>query len=245
MSKPNVLTEIPIVCFISTYREGKLPRGAIRSALKATPHIIVFEGLTESEHVEGEATSLGRQYRQYLKEIAVWKSETEKRNAMLAYARRFFRNDFWILILDGDEILVWGEYLRDWLDVLKPGADSAENVVPLKRTEASTAWIENEDGVKVTNGIYTDIAPSRLYHSSIIHSYYVGCWQFHTPDGQIAVMSHRQSDRPPAYGEPHIHHRSYLRRHDRAEFRARDHEEKRWLKENTPSVIQNLTEEIN
>lgn len=225
--------EIPIVCFLSTYREGKLPQGTIRSVLKVTQDIICFEGLTEANHVPGPETDLGA-YKRFMVRKANWESESAKRTDMLMYARRKFRDEeFWMLLLDGDEILVWGEYLRDWLNVLEPGFESQENFVPIKVTEAATRLIKldvNGTEIEVPNGALTFVTSSHLYHSSVIDHYHVGAWQIVTPfEGRIAALDNRDSERPPSYGEPHIHHRPYLRRYERKEFRAHDHEESRWL----------------
>lgn len=214
--------EVPIVCFISTYKEGQLVQGAIRSALACTNRILVFEGLTETEGVEGEPTQLGI-YNKYLAGTGRWDSESEKRNAMLQHARQKWQKDFWIMILDADELLVWGENLRDWLNQLNPGLHGPENVVPLKITEH----------ILKDNGTWdTWEAPHRLYHSSIIIRYVVGSWQFEAPGGKLGVLNSQPSDLPPIYGEPHIHHRHYLRRGERQAFRAHEHEEARWKKAN-------------
>lgn len=200
--------------------------------LKATDDIIVFEGLTETEHVPGPETDLGS-YRRYMVYNSQWASESQKRTQMLEHARRKLKCEFWMLLIDGDEILLWGEYLRDWLNVLEPGIDSPENIVPLKVTEANTRWMEvdvNGTVIEVPNGALTFVSSSHLYHSCIIDHYHVGAWQIVTPyDGRIAALDNRDSERPPAYGEPHIHHRPYLRRGKRKSFRAHDHEEQRWL----------------
>lgn len=230
----GALNSDPIVCLVSTYREGNLARGAIRSALKATQNIIVFEGLTETEHINGDPTIFGN-YKKYLKSTANWKSESDKRTAMLKYAKRHYGSNFWCLLVDADEILVWGEYLQDWLHVLSPGPGSDENIVPIKVTEGTIRTteieLEGEQKVEIPMGVWTDIGPSHLYHASIIDHYVVGAWQFATPDGRVGVLDRKPAMRPPMMGEPHIHHRSYLRRGDRKEFRASGHEEQRWLNE--------------
>lgn len=224
--KSKVNTD-PIICLMSTYREGLLPRGAIRSALKATPHVVVFEGLTEigSEIPESEPTNLGP-YKRYLKFTGQWNSETAKRTAMLDYARNKFGKSFWVLLLDADELLVWGEYLPDWLSVLNP-KDPKEVVVPIKVTEA--AYRKDPETKEETDRFWTDIGPSHLYHSSLIKRYAVGAWQFETWDGQIVKLDRLPAAREPMQGEPHILHRSFLRRGERRFFRANQHEEQRWL----------------
>src|SRR5215469_15265455 len=116
--------EHPIICLISSYKEGALIQGAIRSAFGFCKTIYVCEGLTEPTEVEGEETNLG----DYSPDRAVgglgdiryhsgrWKLESDKRTGMIRAAKRDFGSeDFWILTLDADEVLVWGENLRDYL----------------------------------------------------------------------------------------------------------------------------------
>lgn len=211
----------PIIALISTYKEGKLPQGAIRSVISIAQDIVVFEGPTEGYEVEGDKTDLGR-FRRFLRSNTSWPDEHTKRTAMLNDTRKLIMRGkpFWALVIDGDEILIWGEYLQDWLNVLEPGyPHSEENLVPIKRTEA--AWKAYADGAV---GPYADIAPSRLYHSSFVAEYRVGAWGITTTDGKEGYLDHRESERPPVYGEPHIHHRPYLRRHERASLRLSAYE---------------------
>lgn len=214
MSRTNWYYE-PIAVLISAYDEGSLINGAIRSSRDCSPaEIIVFEGPTHSElnPIRGENPIGCTTYRE-----SVWESEHEKRTAMLKRARDLIRDDFWILTLDADEILVWGQHLRDWLGQLRPGYPGGENVVPIRRTEAG--W--NPDG----GGFYTDVAPSRLIHSSMVDEYLVSCWRIRTPDDLIFEAGHYRAERMPCYGEPHIHHRHYLRRPDRQPLRESKGEE--------------------
>lgn len=232
----------PIVALISSYKEGTLIQGTIRSVLACNPALILVNDSPTKDvkvtwnEVNAEDTDTGFRWltkpttepdfaplylhaTQFdLEQPSSFPSESVKRSYMLAKARRRIEGDFWILTIDADEILIWGEYLQDWLNILQPGyPDSIENIVPLKRTEA--AWRE-------TGGFATDIAPSRLVHSSLVERYLVSCWQVQTPDGKTVALSHSPAERMPMYGEPHIHHRSYLRRHERAAIRAHEGEER-------------------
>lgn len=210
-----------VVCLISSYREGKLIRGTVYSALIAAYDVIVFDGKTKpGAEIRGEETNLG--YHEHSARVKVvredWPNEHTKRTAMLNMAREIHPlKDFWILTLDADEILVWGEYLMDWLNVLQPGyPEPGENVVPIKRTEA--AWTDT--------GFLSDVAPSRLIHSSMVKEYLVSCWRILTPDDKVFEAGHYRAPRQPMYGEPHIHHRPYLRRIERAAYR--EHKSEEW-----------------
>lgn len=212
----------PVIALISSYKEGSLIQGTIRSIFDVPSiEVLVYDGTTRGKEIPGEETDLGvwKNYVTFHK--GSWYSEHQKRNAMLKRARLMYPDPFWIMTIDADEILVWGEYLIDWLNVLKPGyPDSQENAVPIKRTEAS--W--------TPTGFLSDIAPSRLIHSSMVKEYLISCLKIKTPDDNVFFATHRQAERMPMYGEPHIHHRSYLRRNQRADVREST-EEKKLLEE--------------
>lgn len=219
----------PIVALIATCKEGQLVQGAIRSALACCSEVFVYEGLTEPAEVSGDDTDVGKWYPFVNWYEDEWAAESAKRSEMLAAAKLHMQGDFWILTLDADELLVWGENLPDWTGQLNPGyfgkgkgtGTTGENVVPLLRTEAR--W---DSGL-----VYADVAPSRLVHSSLVDRYLVSCWQAVTPDQQTVVFDHYKSERQPFPGEPHIHHRAYLRRGERKLQRLSKGEEQRWLDE--------------
>lgn len=207
----------PICCLISSYREGELIQGAIYSASACADRIIVWEGSTNAKAspTAGERTKIGRQQLEVDQlHSGIWRDEASKRNEMLQAARDHYRKPFWILTLDADEILLWGEYLGDWLNALRPGYPrSDQNVAPLKLTVPGF-----DDETK--NGPVTYVQPSRLVHSSLIGGYTNGLVLATTPSGDKLDFSAYRSGNPPVFGEPHIHHRYYLRRPDRAKMRG-------------------------
>jgi hypothetical protein len=224
----------PIVCLISSFREGELIQGAIRSVLPCADTIIVWEGATNAKASSGagEKTALGKMQLD-VKDFrsGIWGNEAQKRNAMLQRARELTPVPFWILTVDADEILVWAEYLTDWLNALRPGyPKSDQNVVPLKITVPG--WDE-----ETKHGPVTYIQPSRLVHSSLVKEYTNGLVLAETPDGSKLDFSAYRSETPPLFGEPHIHHRYYLRRPDRAAIRGFDLE-KAELKKSGISVVE-------
>lgn len=211
----------PIVCLISSYREGELIQGAIRSVLPLACPIVVFEGATSVEKPGGPKTDSGAMY-EFVDtwKYGEWANEAAKRNAMLTHARYLVDNSpFWILTVDADEILLWAEYLSDWLNALQPGYPHGENIVPMKLTVPATDELTH-------NGPITWIQPSRLIHSCIIARYVTGLAVAETPDGKEAVFNAERSYTPPCFGEPHIHHRYYLRRGERGKMRGADLEAK-------------------
>lgn len=118
-----------LLALISSYKEGTLIRGAINSALKAVEEVIVFEG-PAGPPLEADCpeTDPG-----FLRELVTWREGTwrtdaEKRTAMIA-ATRGYEKPTWGVMVDGDEILINGEYLRDeiqalaWEEEVNPDAD--------------------------------------------------------------------------------------------------------------------------
>lgn len=118
-----------IVALISTYLEGRTVQHAIRSALTACDRVIVVEGqagpaLPDAGKVP--PTDLGdyaglRGLKDFSPGVSYhagrWGSDAEKRTAMLEHVRKL-EPPVWVLWLDGDEVLVNGEYLRDWVDYI-------------------------------------------------------------------------------------------------------------------------------
>ena len=123
-----------LVVLISAYREGPLVAGAIESALRATPHVCVFEGpagapleadvpatdYTPWLDKHADTRTLDRLVGDRLRTGRIslvrgeWKTDAKKRTAMIEWTRRFRPEPTWALWLDGDELLVNPERLREW-----------------------------------------------------------------------------------------------------------------------------------
>src|SRR5579859_4971040 len=93
---------------------------AIRS-LAALDHVFVFEGPVEGNPPIGPESELptfkeaGKWMTYFSGE---WETDAAKRTAMVERAQAFPRGigePLWGLWLDGDELLLWGEMLHDWL----------------------------------------------------------------------------------------------------------------------------------
>jgi hypothetical protein len=128
-----------VVGFVSCYREGRLVRGAIDSALDVElERLYVYEGPAgkplENE-LELPASELDS-YRDHPADIVIhegrWRTDARKRNEMLQRARREWcesrGNDepVWAVTVDADEVLVNGRYLRDRLEWLVANDAGAE-----------------------------------------------------------------------------------------------------------------------
>jgi hypothetical protein len=124
---------------ISTYKEGKTARHAVRSALQACERVIVFEGpagpplqadVPATNVTEGVEVIHGR-----------WRSDARKRTAMLDHCRAqsWWQPPVWGLWLDGDEVLVNPEYLTDWTDYFdwqnESNGDEPVMRIPLRLVE--------------------------------------------------------------------------------------------------------------
>src|SRR5579875_3415187 len=128
-----------VVGLVSSYREGRLVQGAIRSLERVDlDDLLVYEG-PAGEIPDGieqaPASELPPSGRRALEDLepgtrirrvrggrvhrGQWRSDARKRNAMLAEAKRRNGNGpLWGVWLDGDELLAHGEYLRDRLQAI-------------------------------------------------------------------------------------------------------------------------------
>lgn len=208
----------PIATAISCYKEAKLVQGAIQSVSCLSGHIWVWEGRNNPDIIDTEPTELSTDFNGKIHwNYGEWESEAAKRTAIVRDIKDFYSDGCWILSLDADEILVWGEYLQGWVDTLTPGyPDDDENVVPILMSEL------NKESV---GGWFCRQSNGRLIHSSMIDYYELASVVFIAPDGKKGYFNHETSPRIPFPGEPHLHHRDYLRKPDRAKFRQHSQEE--------------------
>lgn len=211
------------VGLVSAFREGPLVRGCIDSLLRARlDDLLVSEGpagelppgvmeAPASEYPEGLEVNHGR-----------WRSDARKRNALLKEAKRRHAlrpgEPLWGIWLDGDEIVVHPELLRDRLQavVWEDEAKGTETLnLPL--------WVKEADGsLGITGG--------RLVRLDLLSSYDVSVSVVTDHRGDEQGLGNVQTDArlwlemwlqavdtgrmvawPPGPGEPCIVHRSHLR----------------------------------
>jgi hypothetical protein len=218
-----------LVALISAYLEGALARGAIRSALEATDQVIVFEG-PAGEPLEGDLPETD--YAEFTGRITLvrgaWKTDAAKRTAMVEHCRRW-RNfaPVWGVWVDGDEVLLNGQYLQDELNLLEWEDDPAEPFMgwPMK-------LVELDGGVTVCRGkvVRVDLIDSYSVSSSVFrnvmgnlhgegniplraseHWAPLRHWLESLPAAERAVAEDRIFLRPPLPCEPFLMHRSALR----------------------------------
>lgn len=236
-----------IVGLISSYREGSLLRSCIASARTGCDSVCVFEGPIGDELPDSTKADfpLPLEYLPSKITIGRWKSDAVKRTKMLWWARNRWvqqklepdeeRDPLWILWLDGDEILLWGEYLRDWIE--RAEKESGAGGFPLRLVELDGSVAK---------------AYGRIVRGDLVERYLVAAYQLELVGGMIIALPNVQicaaggvpygygedkqitiedlaELRPPLAGEPHILHRPMLR--DPAREAQRQHEaEAEWFK---------------
>lgn len=217
-----------IVGLVSAYKEGRLVAGAIRSLERVgLDDLLVYEG-PAGEPIDGPPDSVfpifgagyappgdGEPYH------GSWRSDARKRDAMLQEAkRRHPDGPLWGVWLDGDEILVNGEYLRDILQALvwQDEQERSENPWmrwPLRLVEAdgAIATISNRAvrldlirSYEISTSVVTDTNGVERAWGNVAEDSRV--WMDHFLG---ALDRGRMTAWPPLPCEPHIVHRSHLR----------------------------------
>ncbi len=214
-----------IVGLVSSFREGALLESAIRS-LAALDAIVVFEGPVEQNaDLSGPESVIPNRVGNLQVNVVrgEWPADAAKRTAMIewCHTRRWLQGeDVWGLWLDGDEILLWGEYLRDWVTAAASVGDEENPVlgwpISLVELDSSVAWCRSKL-------VRIDLIERYLVSSSYVQlksgqTITIGnlqCWtpldgptQFAEVNGE--TLPHWRA-RPPLQGEPHLQHRWMIR----------------------------------
>lgn len=225
-----------VVGLVSCYKEGRLVVGAIKSLLDVgLDRLYVYEGPAgepiEADVPDSELKSLsvlGITYNRLVE--GRWRTDARKRQAMLEHVQRDYGTDspVWGVIVDGDEILCNGAYVRDilqaalWRDERDPDgvptshwplrlveADGAVATIQgrlvrldlLKRYVVSTSLVENRLG-----------NPEGWGNIAQDSRFWVEYLEASLGMGRLVAW-------PPLPCEPHIFHRSFLRHPDRVSSR--------------------------
>lgn len=224
-----------IVGLLSAYKEGHTFRHALRSALAACDHVVVFDGpagepleadVPESEYGDHDAARVTVQHGR-------WRTDARKRQAMLEWSKRY-PAPTWGLWLDGDEVLVNPEYLRDWVQHVewqdeleaKPSIPTAR--IPLRVVELGGAIQMNYAKlVRVDLIASYDVSIANVTNAAgvaeragMLHEH-IGGWLNAHPEASKGFLYW-----PPGPGplDPFIVHRSMLRHPLRAGLRLHDQE---------------------
>lgn len=243
-----------LLALISSYKEGTLIRGAINSAMGGTDEVIVFEGPAgpplEADCPETDAG--------FLRELCTWREGTwrtdaEKRTAMIAETRKH-EPPVWGVMVDGDEILVNGQYLRDELQALmwQEEAEGGDpflgwpmNIVEhdgnVASCRAKVLRLDLIDSYSVSSSVFKtaigtthgegnlQVKLSELPQSVAVERLISKIEESSgTQKEELIALAQDLSDRlvlaPPLPGEPHLVHRSHLRHPNRRGLRMHEQE---------------------
>lgn len=232
-----------IVGFLSCYKEGRLVRAAIESLLRVElDALYVYEGPAgepiDADVPESDLPDVGEiacrlvPHRRHSRDDRAtirhgrWRTDSRKRNEMLQRAQRDFPGEeVWAVVVDGDEVLRNGEYLRDLIQKVS-WDDAARSADPNDPDNPPTAhWPIRL--VEVDGGITTMLA--RIIRVDLLRSYDVSSslltnmhgvrlgWG-NIDDGRAWIdlwMQACERDKltvwPPGPIEPCIVHRPHLR----------------------------------
>lgn len=235
-----------IVGLVSSYLAGPLLQGCVRSLLGCCDRVLVFEG-PAGDPLENASelppSELGQRHSKRVHwQEGTWRTDAHKRTKLLERAQELRRpgDSLWGVVVDDDELLFGGEYLRDWLQLLDwtepdharvhdDGREPYYHARPLRLLEldGSTSWLRG-----------------RLLRLDRLHRYIVSTSVFETTDGvryegggneldlfsawakprQRYFEQDRMLVRPPIPTEPYIVHRSFLRHPARAPLRMHEQE---------------------
>ena len=224
---------------VSAYREGRLVQGALRSLGAVEPDaIIIYEG-PAGKVPDGIEQAPESEFGPFHVTTGRWRSDARKRNAMLEEAKKTFlgAGPVWGVWVDGDEVLVGGEYLRDilqsvlWNDQLEPGEPPTIRW-PLRTVQAdgslaiTTGRLVRLDLIRsydISVSVVTNVygAEERMGNVDDSSKLWLDLWMQAIDAGKMIAW-------PPLPGEPHLVHRSHLRHPARRGYRMH-HQERETL----------------
>lgn len=220
-----------VVGMVSAYKEGRLVQAAIDSLQRVgLDHLYIFEGpagppldddVPESDYDFPDGRPI-----HHLIHRGRWRTDGRKRNDMLKAAKLAFPGPTWGVVVDADEVLVNGEYLRDrlqslaWDDEAK-GADRNDPDNP-PWARCPLHLIEHDGSMSVITArvFRCDLLQSIDISSSVVtnaHGVREGWGNYAARSAMWmerwlkAVDEGKMIAWPPLPCEPHIVHRSNLR----------------------------------
>lgn len=236
-----------VVGMVSAYKEGRLVRRAIESLLRVElDALYIYEGpageplgdeVPDSEI--GDLFGYAQQlvpHRQATRESRLvfrenrWRTDARKRNEMLQRAKSDFPGPGWAVVVDADEVLVHGEYLRDRLElIMAEDAYTAEAFRERRQALApppTARWplrlVEADGSLSlITARVFRLDLVQTIDHSSSVITNSAGivegwgnyeeasrlwleAWLRATDEGKLIAW-------PPLPCEPHLVHRANLR----------------------------------
>lgn len=222
-----------IVGLCSTYKEGALSAMAVGSCLRAGfDQVLVFDGPageTLPDELPDSVIPAGAIVRR-----GEWKTDAAKRTAMVK-ATRGMDGPVWGVWVDGDEVLMNGEFLRDSLQYVlwrDEEQDAPTAGFPLRlvemdgtvavcrakciRVDLVESYIVSSSGIRFKSGaVLVDHAEGNLP---------MRLSEWWIPERMQALQEDRFVLTPPLPGEPFLLHRSPLRHPERAKVRLHEQE---------------------
>lgn len=234
-----------VVGMVSSYREGRLVRGAIESLLEVElDRLYIFEGPAgspleneaelEPSHVDGYADDGVVLYR------GRWRTDARKRNVMLQRAKADYPDGpLWAVVVDADEVLVNGRYLRDRLEWVLASDAARGASMALANNPPMARWplrlIEHDGSISlITARVFRADLLRSIDHSSSVVTNVAGVrdgWGNYAEVSKVWIELWLASiDKgamiawPPFPCEPCLVHRSNLRNPARAGLRMSEQE---------------------
>lgn len=221
-----------IVGLMSTYREGTLAMGALRSLLPAVDAVFILDGHVEGVQPSNDNATPTEQMQALapdkvhvhtrIPKGAPWRDDADKRNAALRWAKQ--EGAEWAVWLDGDEVLLWGEYLRDMTALADETTGAGGFPLRIVELDGSVAYsygrvfrprqirkfLIGSSQAELHNGVVVGLPNMPICGAGGIPVHPDGVWQpgQMTPEEQGAWLARA---RPPVAGEPHVLHRAALR----------------------------------
>jgi hypothetical protein len=219
---------LKIIALISAFEEEDLLDSCIESAADLD-EIFVFDGTVDAEYnfKENRSKRLSRLHVPYWEYHGIWKSDADKRTDMLMEAKAW-DHDAWGLWLDGDEILLYGQYLKDHANRADRETGSGGFTIRIVEYDGSVAqcygkiiklgnvskYLMSSYEIELESGL--TIA---LPNVPICSSGGIPIGEITKRDDPILALN-----RPPVIGEPHLLHRHGLRDPERSVKRLHDKE---------------------
>ena len=216
-----------VVCMVSAYKEGALVRSAVESLERVgIDELYIFEGpagdpleddVPDSVYFpEGRRVHRGR-----------WRTDGRKRNEMLQRAKTDYPGEpFWCVVVDADEVLVNGEYLRDRLQWILWEDEARGASVALPENPPMARWplhlVEHDGSMSlITARVFRGDLVRSIDHSSSVITNVGGIrdgWGNYAATSKLwiegwlkAIDEGKMIAWPPLPTEPYLVHRSNLR----------------------------------
>jgi hypothetical protein len=204
---------------VSSYNEGSLLDLCVSSLLDGTEKVFLYEGpFGEVNSKQEPLPTWVYEDTDILLRVDKWENQARKLTELTTLACRVANTTepVWGMHLDGDEVLLWPQFLRDIVERFTEELPK-EPYMQIKVVEM--------DGT-------VSLTPTHLIRLDLVENYFVSGSQVLFKGNSIPVaLANVPSGTAPIMGEPHILHRSPLRSKNRSapEIRAHLSQEAEWF----------------